>query len=146
MTSSDDIRNIYDVNVIATLVLTQFIAKSMTKNGGGSIVNISSISAIDGFVGQISYSSSKAALVGATRTLANELGSFGIRVNCIAPGVIDTEMNTKVPINVLEERLKLTSLKRIGKPSEVVDLIAFLVSDLSSYMTGQIIRIDGGMA
>ena len=146
MTSSDDIRNIYDVNVIATLVLTQFIVKSMTKSGGGSIVNISSISAIDGFVGQISYSSSKAALHGATRTLAKELGSFGIRVNCIAPGVIDTDMNTKVPIKILEERLKLTSLKRIGKPSEVVDLIAFLVSDLSSYMTGQIIRVDGGMA
>ncbi len=146
MTSSDDIKNIYHVNVIATLILTQFITKSMIRSGEGSIVNISSISALDGFKGQLSYSSSKAALVGATRTLARELGSFGLRVNCIAPGVIDTEMNAKVPLEILEERIRSTSLRRIGTPSEVIDLIAFLVSDLSSYVTGQVIRIDGGMA
>jgi 3-oxoacyl-[acyl-carrier protein] reductase len=146
MTSSDDMSNIYNVNVIATLVLTQFITKNMTKSKRGSIVNISSISALDGFEGQVSYSSSKAALVGATRTLARELGPSGIRVNCIAPGVIDTEMNAKVPVKTLEERIKMTSLGRIGNPSEVVDLIAFLVSDLSSYVTGQVIRVDGGMA
>ena len=89
---------------------------------------------------------SKAALIASTRTLSRELGLYGIRVNSIAPGVIDTEMNSLVPKDILEDRLKSTSLQRIGKPSEVVDLIAFLLSDLSSYVTGQFIRVDGGMA
>ena len=92
----------------------------------------------------MSYSSSKSALIGSTKTLAKELGTKNIRVNCIAPGVIDTEMNLKVPKEVLETRLVNTSLKRMGKPSEVADLIAFLMSDMSSYVTGQVIRIDGG--
>lgn len=146
MTSPLDIRAIYDINVVATLTFTQAICKRMVREGSGSIVNISSISALDGVEGQMSYSSSKSALIGSTKTLAKELGTKNIRVNCIAPGVIDTEMNLKVPKEVLETRLVNTSLKRMGKPSEVADLIAFLMSDMSSYVTGQVIRIDGGMA
>ena len=146
MTSSADLAKIYEVNVMATLILTQAVCKSMIRAGSGSIVNISSISAIDGVEGQISYSASKAALIGATKTLARELGNNNIRVNCIAPGVIDTDMNTNVPEDILHARLNNTSLKRMGAPSEVADLIAFFLSDLSSYMTGQIIRIDGRMA
>jgi len=145
MTSLSDIRKVYEVNVVSTIALTQIICKRMIRQGFGSIVNISSISAIDGIEGQISYSSSKAAIIGSTKTLARELGKNNIRVNCIAPGVIDTAMNEKVPKDILEARLKLTSLGRMGMPSEVADLISFLVSDLSSYVTGQIIRIDGGM-
>ena len=146
MTSSSDMSKIYDINVVATLVLTQTICKSMMRAGSGSIVNISSISALDGVEGQLSYSASKAALMGATRTLAREIGSNNIRINCIAPGVIDTDMNANVPAEVLQARLDMTSLKRMGTPEEVVNLIAFLISDLSSYISGQIIRIDGGMA
>jgi 3-oxoacyl-[acyl-carrier protein] reductase len=146
MTSSSDLGKIYDVNVVATLVLTQAVCKNMQRNGSGSIVNISSISAMDGVEGQLSYSSSKAALLGSTRTLARELGPNGIRVNCIAPGVIDTQMNADVPTDILEDRVSGTSLKRMGDPKEVVDLIAFLLSDLSTYVTGQIVRVDGGMA
>ena len=146
MTSPDDIKNIYDVNVVSTLTLTQAICKRMIRQEFGSIVNISSISALDGIEGQLSYSSSKAAIVGSTKTLARELGGKNIRINCVAPGVIDTSMNTTVPKEILDKRLELTSLKRMGMPSEVANLIAFLISDLSSYVTGQVIRIDGGMA
>jgi 3-oxoacyl-[acyl-carrier protein] reductase len=146
MTSPADISKIYEVNVVSTLTLTQSICKRMIRQGFGSIVNISSISAIDGSEGQLSYSSSKAALLGSTKTLARELGSNNIRVNCIAPGVIDTGMNASVPKEILEARIQITSLKRMGMPCEVADLIAFLISDLSSYVTGQVIRIDGGMA
>ncbi|MDA9112792.1 SDR family oxidoreductase [Gammaproteobacteria bacterium] len=146
MTPSSDMSDIYNINFVATMVLTQLISKNMMRNSAGSIINISSISAIDGVEGQLSYSSSKSALIGATKTLARELGEKGIRINCIAPGVIDTEMNAKVPIDILKSRLELTSLKRIGEPSEVADTVAFLLSDLSAYMTGQVIRVDGGMS
>jgi len=146
MAASSDMSKIYDVNVVATLVLTQAVCKSMMRGGSGSIVNISSISALDGVEGQLSYSASKAALIGATRTLAREVGAKNIRVNCIAPGVIDTDMNASVPADILQSRLDMTSLKRMGTPEEVVNLIVFLLSDLSSYMSGQVIRIDGGMA
>ena len=81
-----------------------------------------------------------------TKTLSRELGAKGIRVNAVAPGVIDTSMNKNVPIEILNERLESTSLKRIGTPEEVSNVIAFLLSDMSSYINGQIVRIDGGMA
>jgi 3-oxoacyl-[acyl-carrier protein] reductase len=146
MTTATDLLQIYQVNVVSTLVLTQLLSKNMMRQKAGSIVNVSSIAATDGIAGQLAYASSKAALNGATRTLARELGSYGIRVNSIAPGVIDTDMNQNVPVDILKERISSTSLGRIGKPTEVVDLMCFLLSDLSSYLSGQIIRIDGGMA
>ena len=146
MMKSTDLTRVFDINVFATLIFTQSLSRNLAKSQSASIVNISSISALDGVVGQISYSSSKAALIGATRTLSRELGKSNIRVNCIAPGVIDTAMNAQVPSNILEERLAKVSLKRLGQPEEVADVIAFLLSDRASYLTGQIIRIDGGMA
>ena len=146
MTSIKDLKNIYEVNLFSTMQLTQVVTKKMLKNNTGSIVNISSISAIDGIEGQVAYSSSKASIIGMTKTLSRELGAKGIRVNAVAPGVIDTSMNKNVPIEILNERLESTSLKRIGTPEEVSNVIAFLLSDMSSYINGQIVRIDGGMA
>tara|TARA_X000000368_G_scaffold310244_1_gene248158 strand:- start:405 stop:1145 length:741 start_codon:yes stop_codon:yes gene_type:complete len=146
MTSMQDVRAIYEVNLFSTMLLTQLVTKKMLKNNSGSIVNVSSISAIDGVGGQLAYSSSKASILGMTKTLSRELGASGIRVNAVAPGVIDTEMNKNVPSEILDERLENTSLKRMGDPKEVSDVIAFLLSDMSSYINGQVIRIDGGMA
>ena len=117
----------------------------MVRQGHGSVVNTSSISAIDGSYGQLSYSASKAALIGATKTLSKELASAGIRINVIAPGVIDTEMNKIVPDNIIHENIKKMKIKRLGKSHEVAKTILFLASDLSNYITGQIIRIDGGI-
>lgn len=145
MVSMDTLKLVFDVNFFSQMYLTQFIAKLMLRNGHGSIVFISSISALDGNIGQLAYSSSKAALIGATRTLSKELAPKGIRVNAIAPGVIDTDMNKVVPTEVIAEKIDKMDIKRLGKPTEVADTIAFLMSDLSDYITGQVMRIDGGI-
>jgi 3-oxoacyl-[acyl-carrier protein] reductase len=146
MTSSASLSDTYKINVTASLVLTQGLARSMLKHKGGSIVFTSSISAIDGNEGQLAYASSKAALIGAMKTLSKELGVANVRVNSISPGVINTDMNKAVPKDIIDEKLGITSLRRVGEPIEVSKVIAFLMSDLSSYVTGQNIRIDGGMA
>lgn len=145
MVSMETMKTVFEVNVFSQIYFSQFITKLMLRNGEGSIVFTSSISALDGNVGQLSYSSSKAALIGAMRTMSKELASKGIRVNAIAPGVIDTEMNKIVPQEVLSEKIKQMDIKRLGKPEEVASTLAFLVSDLSDYITGQVIRIDGGI-
>ncbi len=145
MTSLDQLRQVFEVNVFSQIVLSQLIAKFMLKQRHGSIIHVSSVSALDGNVGQLAYSSSKAALIGVTRTMSRELGPQGIRVNAIAPGVIDTAMNRAVPADLLAARVAGTSLARIGRGSEVAGVAAFLASDLSPYVTGQVIRIDGGM-
>jgi 3-oxoacyl-[acyl-carrier protein] reductase len=146
MVSLHDLRSVFEVNFISQSYLTQFVVKLMMRKKFGSIVNISSISAIDGNSGQYAYSSSKAAIIGATKTLSKELASYGIRVNCIAPGVIDTDMNKLVPQSKIEENISKMSIKRLGFPSEVAHTIVFLSSDLSNYITGQVLRVDGGMA
>ena len=145
MLSTDLMKTIFEVNFFSQMVITQFITKLMMRNGKGSVINISSISAIDGNAGQLAYSASKAAIIGATKTLSVELASRGIRVNAVAPGVIDTEMNKIVPKDVITKHLSNMSLPRMGEANEVASTIVFLASDLSAYMTGQIIRIDGGL-
>lgn len=146
MVSMDDLHRIFEVNFFSQIFFTQSITKLMLRNSKeSSVVFVSSISAIDGNLGQLSYASSKAALIGAMKTLSKELASKGIRVNAIAPGVIDTDMNKVVPQVVLDEKLSISDLKRIGQPDEVASTLAFLVSDLSTHITGQVIRIDGGI-
>ena len=146
MVSMDDLHRVFEVNFFSQMLFTQSITKLMLRNPNkSSVVFVTSISAIDGNVGQLSYASSKAALIGAMKTLSKELASKGIRVNAIAPGVIDTDMNKVVPQEVLDEKLNVSDLKRIGQPDEVASTLAFLVSDLSTHITGQVIRIDGGI-
>ena len=145
MVTMDQIKLIFEINFFSQIYLTQFVTKLMIRQGYGSVVNTSSISAIDGSYGQLSYSSSKAALIGATKTLSKELASKGVRVNAIAPGVISTDMNKIVPDSIIQENIKKMKIKRLGKADEVAKTILFLASDLSNYITGQIIRIDGGI-
>lgn len=145
MTSMDQMRKVFEVNFFSQMLLTQYITKYMGKQGSGNVINISSISAMDGNPGQLSYSASKAAVIGATKTLASELASYGIRVNAIAPGVIKTEMTENLPEEILERLMKKSDLKHMGMPHEVAEVILFLASDLSSFITGQIIRVDGGI-
>ena len=145
MVTMDQMKLIFEINFFSQIYLTQFVTKLMIRQGYGSVVNTSSISAIDGSYGQLSYSSSKAALIGATKTLSKELASKGVRVNVIAPGVISTDMNKIVPDSIIQENIKKMKIKRLGKADEVAKTILFLASDLSNYITGQIIRIDGGI-
>ncbi len=145
MVSMSDMRTIFEVNLFAQILFSQYITKIMLKSRSGSIVFISSISGLDGNIGQLSYSSSKAAIVGAVKTLSAELGPRGIRVNAVAPGVIDTEMTKGVSGDSLEKLIGSSALKKIGHPGEIANANLFLASDLASYITGQIIRVDGGI-
>ena len=145
MMTMETLRKTFEVNFFSQLLITQYIVKLMSRFGGGSVINISSISALDGNPGQTVYSATKAAWIGATKTLAAELGTQHIRVNAIAPGVIDTPMTANLPQTFYDRQLRQMAIRRLGKPEEVADLLAFLGSDQSSYITGQVIRIDGGI-
>lgn len=142
MTTMKNIRDIFEVNFFAQLQFTQYILKFMQS--GGSIINISSISALDGLPGQISYSSSKAALIGFTKTLSQELGRQNIRVNAIAPGFTDTDMGNSSTDDYIKNILNNSIFGRMGKPEEIANAILFFASDLSTFVTGKILRIDGG--
>jgi len=119
--------------------------KNMIKNKFGRIINISSISGLMGNPGQVNYSSSKAALNGFTKSLAKEVGSRNITVNCVAPGFIDTDMTSYIGQNERNEILKKIPLNKFGSPEDISKLVMFLMSDEASYITGQTISIDGGL-
>jgi 3-oxoacyl-[acyl-carrier protein] reductase len=122
---------------------TSPVLKQMVKNKHGRIVNISSVSALIGNRGQVNYSAGKAGLIGATRSLAAEVSRLNVRVNVVAPGLIDTDMIEDVPRDVVK---KLIPIGRIGKPEEVATVVRFLCSDDASYICGQVIGVNGGMA
>ncbi len=146
MSKIENIKNIFQVNFFATLEFTQKMIKPMIKNKSGSIIYISSTSAFDNTVGRTAYSASKSALTSHSITLSRELGRNNIRVNSIAPGLTDTDMMRNFTAEkFIEEVSNNVSLKRIGKPLDIANLALFLASDLSSYITGQTIRVDGGM-
>lgn len=145
MTSMEKMRRVFDVNFFGVTLLTQYVSRLMARNQRGSIVNISSIAGLDGTPAQYEYASSKAAIIGGTRNLAHELASLNIRVNCIAPGIIETDMGAKVEENLKKEILSKVIMKRMGKPYEIANTAVFLASELSSFITGQVIRVDGGI-
>ena len=118
----------------------------MIKNKSGSIINLSSISAFESNEGRSAYSASKSALNSISKTIARELGKVNIRVNNVAPGIIDTKMlNSNTNKEIIKELINKSSLKRVGNPNEVANTILFLASDLSSYISGETIKVDGGM-
>ena len=145
MTAANNIREIMDINFVNQLLFNQYLIRLMKRSKQSSITFVSSISAIDGNSGQLAYSASKGALISTTKTLARELSIYGIRVNCIAPGYIKTNMTTQMDQNLLSSMVSKTSLGRIGLPEEVASVLFFLASNSSNQITGQVIRIDGGL-
>ena len=143
--SDDDWDNVINTNLTGTFNLTKIFLKNMIKNKFGRIINISSISGLMGNPGQVNYSSSKAALNGFTKSLAKEVGSRNITVNCVAPGFIDTDMTSYIGNNERNEILKQIPLNKFGLPEDISKLVMFLMSDEASYITGQTISIDGGL-
>ena len=144
MISKKDIDQTINTNLIGPINLTQLVSKIMIKKNS-SIINISSIIGKVGNSGQALYSSSKAGLIGFTFSTAKEFASRGIRVNAIAPGFIKTKMVSKIYKNKYSEVLSSIQMKRIGKPMDVANVALFLTSDLSTYVTGQVIGVDGGI-
>jgi 3-oxoacyl-[acyl-carrier protein] reductase len=133
------------VNLKSVFTMTRAIQKHMLKQRFGSIINMSSVVGMNGNAGQSNYSASKAGLIGFTKSIAQELGSRNIRCNAIAPGFIETEMTAKLTQDVREAWIKEIPLKRGGKPGDVANVALFLASDLSDYVTGQVISVCGGM-
>ena len=145
MTPLDKMKRVFDVNFYAVTLLIQYVSRLMTKQNSGSIVNIASIAGLDGTPAQYEYAASKAAIIGGTKNLAREFAGNNIRVNSVAPGMIETDMGALIDEALKNEILSKTMMKRMGKPEEIANVAAFLASDLSSYMTGQVIRVDGGI-
>lgn len=145
MTSVDKMKRVFEVNFFAATLLTQYISRLMMRQNNGSIVNVASIAGIDGTPAQYEYAASKAALIGGTKNLARELSTYNIRVNAIAPGIIETDMGMMIDQELKNNILAKVIMKRTGRPEEIANVIAFIASDAASYITGQIIRVDGGM-
>ncbi|NMF03275.1 SDR family oxidoreductase [Clostridium beijerinckii] len=145
MTTIEEMKSLFEVNFFSHILITQYISRVMLRQKYGSIVNIASVAALDGDPAQLEYVSSKAAIIGATKKLAIELGKNNVRVNALAPGLTDTEMASNMTDEYLERTVQNTIMKRLGSKEEIANAIMFLASDLSSYITGQVIRVDGGV-
>ena len=144
MTSMSDFHRVFQIDFFAQMQITQFITKLMLRNRKGSVIFVSSDAAITGNAGQIAYSAAKGALISAMKTLSAELANNGIRVNVIAPGVIDTAMTQALTDEQREKLLVTADIKHLGKPEDIANALAFLGSDYSTYITGQILRVNGG--
>jgi 3-oxoacyl-[acyl-carrier protein] reductase len=142
----NDFDAVIDTNLKGTFNCIKHVYRIMMKQKSGHIINMSSVVGIEGNAGQVNYAASKAGVVGITKSLAKELGSRGITVNAIAPGFIETDMTGALPEKNKEMMVERISLKRAGQTADVAELAAFLASDKSSYITGQVIKIDGGMS
>ena len=144
MTKMDTIKDAFQVNLFSSILLTQLISRSMLRNKKGSIIFVSSSAAFDGGA-NIEYSASKAAIIGAAKRIAKELCVGGIRVNVVAPGLTSTDMGNSMSEEDEKVALSMNLMKRKGQPSEIADAIAFLASDMASFITAQVLRVDGGL-
>jgi 3-oxoacyl-[acyl-carrier protein] reductase len=141
----EDWQRVIDVNLTSVFVISQLVSYDMIHKKHGSIINMTSISGVHGEAGQTNYSSSKAGLIGLTKALSKEVGKRGVRVNAVAPGYIDTEMTQAVNEAIREAWVNAIPLHRAGQVKEVADTCVFLASDMSTYISGQVIGVDGGM-
>lgn len=143
--SEEDFDQVIDVNLKSVFNMTKAVQKTMLKNRAGSIINMSSVVGVKGNAGQTNYAASKAGVIGFTKSVALELGSRNIRCNAIAPGFIETEMTGKLNEDVVQGWRESIPLKRGGTTEDVANACLFLASDLSAYVTGQVMNVDGGM-
>lgn len=145
MTTMAELRRVFDVNFFGQVLFTQSLSRLMARHGAGSIINLSSTAANIADPGTLGYGASKAAWARATQTMATELGATGIRVNAIAPGVTQTDMYDQMAPNAREQLIARSAFRRAAQPQDIANVAVFLASDLSSFVTGQILRVDGGM-
>ena len=146
MITREETERMFLVNVIATLELIQLSSRLMARNGGGSIINIASVTAVLGSSGQVAYSATKGAIISMTKSAAKELASQHIRVNAVAPGIVQTERFAELyesDGNKIDERIQRIALGRLGTPEDIAHACAFLASDRANYISGQILGVDG---
>jgi len=136
---------VLDVNLKGPFLMTKLVGRGMMKRRSGRIVNVASVVGLIGNRGQANYAASKAGLIGLTKAVAKELASRGVLINAVAPGFIDTEMTKKLPESARKALMDQIPLERLGAPEDVADAVLFLASDLASYITGQVLVVDGGM-
>ena len=143
--SEEDFDKVIEINLKSVFNMTKAVQKIMLKNRAGSIINMSSVVGVKGNAGQANYAASKAGMIGFTKSIALELGSRNIRCNAIAPGFIETEMTAKLNADVVQGWRDSIPLKRGGTPEDVANACLYFASDLSAYVSGQVLNVDGGM-
>ena len=143
--SDDDWQTVIDTNLSGTFYTCRAVARGMLKRRGGSIINISSIVGIHGNLGQANYSASKAGIIGFTKSLAREVGGRGVRANVVAPGYVQTRLTEAIPEELQQGMLTATPLGRFGTPQDITGAVRFLASDESSFVTGAVLVVDGGL-
>ena len=144
--SDDDWHQVIDVNLTSTMHLMKSVMRTMMKQRFGRIINITSIVGVTGNAGQVNYAASKAGMIGMTKSFAQEIATRGITANCIAPGFIETAMTAELPENVIKNMLDAIPQGRMGQADEIAASVAFLASNEASYITGQTLHVNGGMA
>lgn len=142
----DAFDRVLDVNLKGTFNMTRALTKTFMRQRGGCVVNMSSVVGLMGNAGQANYAASKAGVIGLTKAVVRELAPRGVRVNAVAPGFVETDMTAKLSEKVRAATEEQIPLKRMARPEEVAGVVRFLASDAAAYITGEVVRVDGGMA